>query len=163
MPERGEAGPPLISQSPYLDLLAAGSVHPLAHINALLNASATVLLLTGYWLIKSRRERGHKRVMLAAFAVSVLFLVCYLAYHVWPVGAKTTAFQGPWPLRPIYYGILVSHIILAMLVPPLAAVTIVLGLRGNRKKHRKLAVWTFPIWFYVSVTGVVVYGMLYHL
>jgi uncharacterized membrane protein YozB (DUF420 family) len=92
-----------------------------------------------------------------------LFLICYLAYHVWPVGAKATPFRGPDSARPIYYGILISHIILAAAVPFLAGATIYLGLGDRRAAHRRLARWTFPIWLYVSITGVVIYVMLYHL
>lgn len=142
-------------------LLAA---HPLAHINALLNATATVLLVVGYVLIKQRRETAHKRTMLTAFGVSVLFLISYLAYHVWPVGAQATPFPGPRSVKlGVYLPLLISHILLAMVVPPLAAVTIYLGLRDKRERHRRLARWTFPIWLYVSVTGVLVYLMLYQI
>lgn len=143
--------------------LATTPVHPLAHVNAALNALATVLLVVGFVFIKQRRERAHIRTMLAAFAVSVAFLTCYMAYHVWPVGAQATPFRGTGPIRGVYYAVLVSHILLAMLVPPLAAVTIFLGLRDLRQKHLKLAKFTFPIWLYVSVTGVVVYYMLYQM
>ena len=146
--------------SAYCLLLA---IHPLAHINAALNATAAVLLVLGYRFIKQRRERAHKVTMLTAFAVSIVFLVCYLAYHVWPVGQKATPFPGAGAVKGIYYAVLISHVILAMLVPPLAATTIYLGLRDRRAWHVRLARWTFPIWLYVSVTGVVVYAMLYHL
>ncbi len=139
------------------------AVHPLATINALLNATATVLLLTGYVLVRKRRLVGHKRVMISAFGVSVVFLISYLAYHVWPVGAAATSFQGRGASKTLYYVILISHIVLAMTVPVLAPVTIWLGLKDSRSKHRQVARWTFPIWLYVSITGVVVYFMLYHL
>ena len=138
-------------------LLAA---HALAHVNALLNATATVLLLAGYAMIRQRRELAHKRLMLAAFAVSVAFLGSYLTYH-WLVGS--VAFTGQGAIRIVYYTILVTHVVLAAIVPFLAAVTIYFGLRDRRKKHRQVARWTFPIWLYVSVTGVIVYLMLYHL
>lgn len=101
--------------------------------------------------------------MLCAFAVSCLFLISYVAYHVWPIGAAATKFPGQGPIRIVYYVILVSHIVLAMAVPVLAVITITLGLRDRRAAHRKLARWTFPIWLYVSVTGVVIYLMLYQL
>ncbi len=146
-----------------LCLLAVTPAHPLVHVNALLNATATVLLVLGYIQIKRRREVAHKRTMLAAFGVSVAFLVCYLAYHVWPIGAAETRFPGTGSLRMAYLAILISHILLAMVVPPLAAVTIYLGLRDRRAKHNRLAKLTFPIWLYVSITGVIVYYMLYHL
>jgi uncharacterized membrane protein YozB (DUF420 family) len=138
-------------------------VHPLATVNALLNGLATLLLVWGFVLIKRRREDAHRRVMLAAFGVSVAFLICYLAYHVWPVGAKATPFPGAGAAKIAYYGILISHIILAAAVPVLAIRTIYLGLRNRRRDHLRWAKWTFPIWLYVSITGVVIYLMLYHL
>ncbi len=130
-------------------------------VNASLNALATVLLIIGYVLIKRRRETAHKRIMLAAFGVSMLFLVCYLTYH----AMKTwhTAFGGPEPVRTMYLTILISHVLLAATVPILAGRTIYLGLKDRRVSHRRWAQWTFPIWLYVSVTGVVIYLMLYHL
>jgi uncharacterized membrane protein YozB (DUF420 family) len=90
-------------------------------------------------------------------------LICYLAYHVWPVGAKATPFAGSGAVRTVYYAVLVTHILLAAAVPVLAIRTIYLGLRDRRAAHRRWAKWTFPIWLYVSVTGVVIYVMLYHL
>ncbi|HTQ37512.1 MAG TPA: DUF420 domain-containing protein [Pirellulales bacterium] len=130
-------------------------------VNASLNATATVLLLVGYWLIKRRREVAHKRVMLSAFGVSMLFLACYLTYH----AMKTwhTVFGGPQPVRTVYYAMLISHVILAATVPVLAGRTIYLGLCDRRMAHRRWAQWTFPIWLYVSITGVLIYFMLYHL
>ena len=98
--------------------------------------------------------------MLAAFGVSVLFLICYLAYH-FQVGS--VRFQGPPAVRAVYLTILITHVILAATVPVLAGVTIYLGLKDRRRKHRQWARWTFPIWLYVSVTGVVIYLMLYQL
>ncbi len=129
-------------------------------INASLNALAGVLLVIGYVLIKRRQEIAHRNVMLAAFGVSTLFLVCYLVYHA-QVGS--VSFQGPPLVRTIYLLILVSHILLAATVPVLAGLNIYWGLKDYRQKHRRLAKWTFPIWLYVSVTGVVIYVMLYHL
>lgn len=139
------------------------AVHPLATINALLNATATVLLIVGVMLIKRRREVAHKRVMLAAFGVSTAFLICYLAYHVWPVGAKATPFPGPPAAKVVYLSILISHIILAAAVPFLVIWSIILGLRDDRVRHRRWSKVTFPIWLYVSITGVIIYAMLYHL
>jgi uncharacterized membrane protein YozB (DUF420 family) len=139
------------------------AVHWLASVNAALNATATVLLIVGYLLIKRRRELAHKRVMLSAFGVSTAFLICYLAYHVWPVGAKATPFPGPANVKTVYLTILVSHILLAASVPVLAIRTIWLGLQDDRARHRRWAKWTFPIWLYVSVTGVVIYLMLYRM
>ncbi len=129
-------------------------------VNATLNATATVLLVWGYRLIKHRREMAHKRVMLTAFGVSIAFLTCYLVYH----GiAGHVKFQGPPGAAAIYYAILISHVLLAATVPVLAGVTIYLGYRDRRERHKRWAKWTFPIWLYVSITGVVIYLMLYHL
>jgi uncharacterized membrane protein YozB (DUF420 family) len=137
------------------------AVHPLATTNAALNATATVLLVAGYVLIHRGREAAHKWTMLGAFGVSTLFLISYLYYH-FSVD-REVSFSGTPPISTIYYAILISHIILAIAVPPLAIATIVLGLKDRRDAHRRLARWTFPIWLYVSITGVVVYAMLYHL
>jgi putative membrane protein len=145
------------------------AAHPLVHINASLNAAATVLLVVGFVLIKQGRVAAHKRTMLAAFGVSAAFLACYLWYH-YQVGS--VKFTHPGIVRYVYLIILASHVVLAFFVPFLATWTIYLGLRatgpmeaaaGARERHRRWARWTFPIWLYVSVTGVVVYGMLYHL
>ena len=135
----------------------------LPHLNAVLNSTATVLLIVGYILIRQRREQAHKRVMLSAFGVSIAFLISYLAYHVWPFGEGDTKFPGQGLIRPVYFTILITHIILAAAVPVLAIVTIVLGYRDRRAAHRRWAWWTFPIWLYVSITGVVIYVMRYHL
>ena len=139
------------------------AAHPLVTVNAALNATATVLLVVGYLLIKRKREMAHRNVMLAAFAVSVAFLTCYLVYHVGVMQGKSTPFTQTGPVRYAYYTILISHIILAVTVPFLAAANIYLGLIDSRQRHRRLARWTFPIWLYVSITGVIIYLMLYHL
>ena len=135
----------------------------LPDLNAVLNSTATVLLIVGYILIRQRREQAHKRVMLTAFGVSIAFLISYLAYHVWPFGKQNTKFLGQGWVRPVYLTILITHIILAAAVPVLALVTIVLGYKDRRAAHRRWARWTLPIWLYVSVTGVIIYVMLYHL
>ncbi len=142
----------------------------LPHVNASLNALATVLLILGYVLIKQRREAGHKWTMLACFAVSVTFLACYLYYHMVVRGGESTKFPTypPNAVRYTYYFILLSHIVLAAAVPFLALATIWTGLRCEhhtelRPRHRRLARWTFPIWLYVSITGVAVYLMVYQL
>ncbi len=135
-------------------------VRYLPTVNATLNATATVLLVWGYVLIKRRRELAHKRVMLTAFAVSIAFLTCYLIYHA-QVGS--VRFEAPGAVRTVYLAILVTHVVLAAIVPVLAGVTIYLGFRDRRARHRRWAKWTFPIWLYVSITGVVIYLMLYHL
>ncbi len=136
------------------------AIHPLATTDAVLNATAAVLLVVGLVLIKQRREQAHKWTMLAAFAVSSVFLGCYLTYH---LTNKPVPFGGQGPIRAVYRVILYSHILLALTVPPLAITTIYFGLRDRRAKHLRLAHWTYPIWLYVSVTGVIVYLLLYHL
>ncbi len=141
-------------------LLLAFSVSDLPAVNASLNALATVLLIAGYVLIKQRREVAHKRTMITAFGVSVVFLICYLVYHRY---AGHVRFSGPSPVREFYLGLLLTHVVLAATVPFLAVATIYLGLQDRRQAHRRLARWTFPIWLYVSITGVVIYVMLYHL
>ena len=137
-------------------------VEYLPHINAALNSLATVLLVAGYLLIRGRREVAHKWAMLSCFGVSVAFLACYLVYHA-HVGSKQFPAEAPTAVRYGYYLILVSHIVLAAAVPFLAAATIYFGLRDQRVRHRRVARWTFPIWLYVSLSGVVVYALLYHL
>ena len=132
-------------------------------LNATLNLTATVLLLIGFFLIKTGRETAHRWVMTSAFGVSIAFLLSYLAYHVWPVGAAATPFGGQGIVRAVYYAILVTHILLAMAVPLMAILTIWFGIQDQRQRHRRLARWTFPIWLYVSVTGVLIYIMLYRL
>src|SRR5438046_269740 len=128
-------------------------VNVLPHINAALNALATVLLVAGYVLIKRRHETAHKWTMLACFAVSVVFLTCYLTYHFnIPGGSKRFPGYPPDIVRYSYYGLLLSHVLLAAAVPFLAVATIWLGLTDWRQAHRKLAWWTFPVWLYVSVT-----------
>ncbi len=132
----------------------------LPHINASLNLLALLLLITGLWHIRRKDEINHRRSMLAAFVVSIVFLCCYLIYHA-QVGHQTLpeSIQGAY--RKAYYCLLVSHILLAALVPFLAIATIYLALRDRRRAHRALAKITFPVWWYVSVTGVIVYAVLY--
>jgi uncharacterized membrane protein YozB (DUF420 family) len=134
------------------------SVHDLPAVNASLNALSGVLLATGYVLMRRRRIEAHRTFMLAAFASSVVFLICYVVYHA-QVGSVPFPRQGF--VRPLYFTILITHVLLAALVPPLAIVTLTRGLRGRYPQHRRIARWTFPIWMYVSVTGVLVYVLLY--
>ena len=129
-------------------------------INAILNATAAVLLVWGYVLIRRKRVQQHRKVMITAFFVSCAFLVCYLVYHV-QVGSVRFLKQGI--IRAVYLSILTTHTTLAVAVPVLAVLTLRRGLTGRLNPHRSLARWTLPIWLYVSVTGVVVYLMLYHL
>ncbi len=136
----------------------ADSVLP--HVNASLNALAIVLLCLGYYFIRHGRERAHRNAMLSCFATSIVFLACYLTYH---YGYGHTVFdREQYPIAAyVYYVLLATHVPLAALVPILAMITIYLGLTDRRKTHRKLARWTFPIWLYVSITGVLVYFMIY--
>jgi len=129
-------------------------------LNAFLNATSAVLLVTGYRFIRQRNLRAHRACMLTAFTVSVLFLLSYLTYH---YQAGTTRFSGQGWVRLVYFAILISHTALAMLVPFLAVITLFRAVKEQFLRHRRIARWTLPIWLYVSVTGVVVYLMLYHL
>ncbi len=135
-------------------------VSDLPAVNAGLNGTAAVLLAVGLWQIKRRRVTAHKACMLAAFTVSMLFLASYLTYHV-QVGS--VRFTGTGAIRPVYFGILVTHTLLAAAVPFLAVVTLTFGLRARYARHVRIAKWALPIWLYVSVTGVIVYLMLYRL
>jgi uncharacterized membrane protein YozB (DUF420 family) len=132
----------------------------LPSVNAFLNATAAVLLVWGYFLIRRKRIETHRKVMTTAFVTSCLFLVCYLVYHA-QVGSKH--FDHTGTIRTVYLSILGTHTVLAATVPVLAIITLRRGLAGRYDRHRRIARWTLPIWLYVSVTGVVVYVMLYHL
>jgi putative membrane protein len=129
-------------------------------INAILNATAAVLLIWGYTLIRRKRVATHRKVMTAAFVTSCLFLVCYIVYH---LEAGVVYFEHTGFIRTLYLTILTTHTILAATVPVLAIITLRRALKGKFARHRAIARWTLPIWLYVSVTGVVVYFMLYHL
>ncbi|MDB4533436.1 DUF420 domain-containing protein [Vicingaceae bacterium] len=136
-------------------------VHALPHLNASLNFIAAMLLLIGYVLIRCKKEIPHRNVMISAFGVSVFFLIFYLIYHA-NVGSKQFPKEGyAAAIRYFYLAILLTHGVLAAVVPFMAVTTIWLGLTGRRVKHKKLARITFPIWLYVSVTGILVYLMLY--
>ena len=132
-------------------------VSALPHVNALLNSTCTVLLLTALWFIKRKEIENHKTTMLTAFGTSSLFLVTYVIYHWFKAGPKE--YLGDYSL--IYYFILISHIILAVFIIPLALITLYRGWNMQVEKHKKIARITYPIWLYVSVTGVVIYLMLY--
>jgi putative membrane protein len=129
-------------------------------VNATLNGTTAVLLGIGYRLIRRGHRRAHRAVMITAFVVSTLFLVSYLWYH---AHAGVTRFPGHGWIRPVYFAILFSHTVLAAAVVPLVLVTLARGLRADFPRHARLARWTLPVWLYVSVTGVVIYGMLYRL
>jgi uncharacterized membrane protein YozB (DUF420 family) len=129
-------------------------------INAILNGTAAVLLVCGYLLIRHKRIQTHRKVMTTAFVTSCLFLICYLIYHA-QVGSVRFPHTGT--IRTVYLTILSTHTVLAACVPVLAVITLRRGRMGKFDRHRAIARWTLPIWLYVSVTGVVVYLMLYHL
>lgn len=129
-------------------------------VNATLNAIAAVLLLCGYVMIRRRRIETHRKFMLAAFATSALFLVSYVVYHA-NIGSRP--FTGQGPIRVVYFSILITHVILAAAVLPMALITLTHALRARFDRHRRIARWTWPIWMYVSVTGVIVYLMLYRM
>jgi putative membrane protein len=134
------------------------TLHDLPAVNASLNALSALLLVAGYGSIRARRIAAHRGCMLAALTTSAIFLVCYVVYHA-QVGS--VRFTRAGIVRPIYYTILVTHVTLAISVLPLALMTAARGLRGRYPQHVRIARWTFPIWLYVSVTGVLVYVLLY--
>lgn len=134
------------------------SIGDLPLLNATLNGTAAVLLVVAYVLIRQKRVAAHRAVMISAFCVSIAFLISYLIYHA-HIGSKH--YTGTGVLRPIYYSVLLTHTLLAVTVPVLAVITLRRGLRMDVRRHRAIARWTLPIWLYVSVTGVVVYVMLY--
>jgi uncharacterized membrane protein YozB (DUF420 family) len=134
--------------------------YSLAPLNSILNAIAAVLLTAGFIFIRKRWVRAHRACMLSAFAVSTAFFISYLTYH-YHVG--DVRFQGHGIVRPIYFTILVTHIVLATAIVPLVLITLRRALRGNFERHRRIARWTWPIWMYVSITGVVVYLMCYRM
>ena len=139
---------------------AQGTPGALATVNAALNGSAALFLLTGYLFIRKRNVKAHRTCMVTAFVLSSLFLVTYLLHHA-QVGSVPFRHEG-W-IRGLYFAVLVPHVALAMVIVPLALFTIYRGWTGRIVKHRKIARWTLPFWLYVSVSGIIVYLMLYHL
>lgn len=136
------------------------SVSDLPALNAALNATSAVLLAIGWTLIRRGRIEQHRKVMIAAFCTSVAFLTSYLIYHA-QVGSVRFTKQGP--IRVVYFSILITHTVLAAAIVPMVLMSLSRGLKGNYLRHRAIARWTMPLWLYVSVTGVVVYLMLYRL
>ena len=136
------------------------SISDLPTLNAILNSISAVLLVTGYSFIRQKKISAHRACMIAAFVTSSLFLLSYLIYH-YNVGS--VRFQGQGVVRLIYFTILLTHTVLAAVIVPMIFITFARALKGRFDKHRAIARWTFPLWLYVSVTGVVVYLMLYHL
>lgn len=141
-------------------MTAASLAAILPHVNAFLNGLSTVLLVIGFALIRGGNRAIHRKVMIAALTVSATFLACYLVYH---FTAPVFVYRGPEWSRPIYFALLISHVILATVVTPMVAVTAWRSLHGDFARHRALARWTLPVWLYVTVTGVVIYAILYHL
>ena len=135
-------------------------VYALPHLNAMLNATSGLLLVTGYLFIRRRKVSAHRNCQIAAIIASTIFLVSYLTYHYYH---GSTRFTGQGLVRPLYFVILISHTILAAVIVPFVAVTLYRAARGQFAKHMRIARWTFPLWLYVSVTGVIVYLMLYQI
>jgi uncharacterized membrane protein YozB (DUF420 family) len=136
------------------------SINFLPTLNAILNATSGILITIGFFLIRRKRVAAHRACMIGAVTSSTLFLISYLVYHV-GFRAGVTRFTGTGWVRPVYFGILISHTILAVTIVPFVIVTLTRALRGRFILHRRIARWTFPMWLYVSVTGVIVYLMLY--
>jgi putative membrane protein len=132
----------------------------LPHLNAILNSSSALLLLAGFRFIRRGRIQAHRKCQVSAVVTSALFLISYLTYHYYHGATK---FPGQGLVRPLYFTILITHTILAVVIVPLILVTLYRAARGDFIRHRRIARWTLPLWIYVSVTGVVVYVMLYHL
>ncbi len=135
-------------------------ISTLPTLNAVLNSASALLLMIGYFFIRRRKWKVHRALMLAAFTSSILFLTSYVTYH---VDVGSVPFQGQGWVRSVYFTVLFSHVLLAAIIVPLALVTLYRALRGRFDRHRRIARWTLPLWLYVSVSGVVVYLMLYHL
>ena len=141
-------------------------VFTLPHVNALLNTASALCLVLGYVLIRRRKVEAHRKAMIAAFAASVVFLVSYLLYHsllAYYLGLGPTKFTGEGFIRPVYFFVLLTHTALAVVIVPFVILTLRRGLRRQDERHRRIARWTFPLWLYVSVTGVAVYLFLYRL
>ena len=136
------------------------SILDLPALNASLNGTSAVLLILGYVFIRQEKVNLHKACMVGAFSTSILFLISYLTYHYY---AGSKAFLGEGWIRVFYFAVLISHIVLAAVIVPLAITTLVRAWKGNFQRHRSIARWTLPIWLYVSATGVIVYLMLYQL
>jgi uncharacterized membrane protein YozB (DUF420 family) len=129
-------------------------------LNAILNATSAVFLITGYLLIRRRKITAHRAAMIGAVTCSVLFLISYVIYHSY---AGSTSFKGTGWARPFYFAVLISHTVLATTIVPFVIITLRRAFRGQYARHLKIARWTYPMWLYVSVTGVIVYLMLYHI
>lgn len=138
------------------------SISQLPALNAVLNSISAILLITGYFYIRQKNIKAHRACMISAFVTSTLFLISYLTYH-FSKDLGPTRFQGVGIVRPVYFFILITHTVLAVVIVPMVFVTFSRALKERFDRHRKIARWTLPIWLYVSVTGVIVYLMLYQL
>ncbi|MDT4954479.1 MAG: putative rane protein [Acidobacteriota bacterium] len=141
-------------------------IFTLPHVNALLNTTSGLFLIAGYIFIRRRQIKAHRACMIAAFIASSVFLVSYVLYHsllAYYLGQGPTKFRGEGFVRPVYFVILITHTILAITIVPFIIVTLRRGLKRQDAKHKRIARWTLPLWLYVSVTGVVVYLMLYQI
>lgn len=135
-------------------------ISQLPHLNALLNTTSAILLIAGYRFIRRGNIPAHRTCQVAAFITSIFFLSSYLTYHYFH---GDTRFLGQGAVRPFYFAILISHVVLAIVIVPLVLITLYRAVRGDFLRHRRIARWTLPLWLYVSITGVIVYLMLYHL
>ncbi len=135
-------------------------------VNAVLNGLSTIFLSAGYIFIRKKRQAAHRNCMIAAFATSTLFLICYITYHTYiayHLHRGPTRFLDPAWFRPIYLTILITHTSLAVVIVPMVLMSLSRGLRGDFERHKRIARWTWPLWMYVSVTGVVIYLLLYQI
>ena len=142
------------------------SIHDLPAVNASLNGLSAIFLTLGFIFIKRKNKIAHRNCMISAFCTSILFLICYVIYHSYRYYALhigPTRFENPQWFRPIYLTILISHTILAIVIVPLILITLSRALREKFDRHKKIARWTWPLWMYVSVTGVIVYLLLYQI
>ncbi len=142
------------------------TIHDLPAVNGSLNALSTIFLTAGYIFIKRKNQTAHRNCMIAAFVTSTIFLACYLTYHIylaWVLKRGPTRFVDPAWFRPIYLTILFTHLVLAVVIVPLIFMTLSRALKQRFDRHRKIARWTWPLWMYVSVTGVLIYFLLYQI
>jgi putative membrane protein len=135
-------------------------ISSLPHLNACLNSTSAIFLIAGYWFIRHGRIRAHRNCQVTAVITSTLFLISYLTYHYYH---GDTRFLGQGIIRPFYFATLISHVILAIVIVPMVLITLYRAARGDFIRHRRIARWTLPLWLYVSITGVIVYLMLYQL
>lgn len=135
-------------------------ISSLPHLNAILNTTSALFLLAGFRFIRRGRVQAHRNCQVSAVLTSTLFLISYLTYHYYH---GDTRFLGQGIVRPFYFTILISHVFLAIVIVPLVLITLYRAMRGDFIRHRRIARWTLPLWLYVSVTGVIVYLMLYHI